>query len=113
MVLGGVKEAEGPCHLGYLRQYTQNLNYPLEKVSDMTEEMKAECREIVVNAVDKYGESYDQAAKNVKEQMDRKYGAAWHCVIGEGFGFDITYELKHLMYMFYRGCVAIVVFKGL
>jgi dynein light chain 4, axonemal len=108
-----VKEPEGPCNLEYIRRYTQALNYPLEKTSDMSEEMKVDCREIVVNAIEKHEDSYELAAKYVKEQMDKKFGPSWHCVIGEGFGFEITYELKHLMYMFHKGYIAIVVFKGL
>ena len=28
--------------------------------------------------------------------LDKKFGAPWHCVAGEGFGFTITYEAQHL-----------------
>jgi dynein light chain 4 len=42
--------------------------------------------------------------------MDKKFGATWHCVIGEGLGFDITYQAKHLMYLFY-GNIGVVLFK--
>lgn len=44
--------------------------------------------------------------------MDRKYGKSWHCIIGEGFGFNVTYEMKNVLYMFYNGTLAILVFKG-
>lgn len=107
------KEPEGPCNQEFIRRYANNLNYPLEKMSDMSEDMRTETKEIVVNALEKYEDNYEQAAKHAKEQMDKKYGPSWHCVIGEGFGFEITYELKHLMYMYHRGYLAIVVFKGL
>lgn len=107
------KESEGACSLEYARRYTNSLNYPLEKASDMSEEMRAETKEIVINALEKYEDNYDMASKHAKEQMDKKFGPSWHCVIGEGFGFEITYELKHLMYMFHKGYIAIVVFKGL
>ncbi|CCW71787.1 unnamed protein product [Phytomonas sp. Hart1] len=107
------KESVGPCNLEYIRRYTQAFNYPLEKMSDMSEEMRTECKEIVVNALEKYENNYEQAAKHIKELMDKKFGPSWHCVIGEGFGFEITYELKHLLYMFHKGYIAIVVFKGL
>lgn len=106
-------EPDGPCSLEYVRRYTQSLNYPLEKVSDMSEEMRVESKEIAVNALEKFEDNYEQAAKHTKEQMDKKYGPSWHCVIGEGFGFEITYEQKHLMYMFHKGHIAIVIFKGL
>ncbi|CAD2219491.1 dynein light chain 4, axonemal [Angomonas deanei] len=113
MMENKVKEPEGPCSLEYVRRYTASISHPLEKMSDMSEEMRVECREIVVNALEKHEDNYEQAAKYAKEQMDKKYGPCWHCVIGEGFGFEITYELKHLMYMFHKGYIAIVIFKGL
>lgn len=107
------KELEGPCNHEFIRRYTQSLNFPLEKTSDMSEEMRAESKEIIVNAIEKYEDNYEQAAKHAKEQMDKKFGPSWHCVIGEGFGFEINYELKHLMYMFHKGYIAILLFKGL
>ena len=30
------------------------------------------------------------ACKIVKEQMDRQYGHSFHCVMGEGFSFEVT-----------------------
>jgi dynein light chain 4 len=33
-------------------------------------------------------------------------------VIGEGFGYEITHELKRLLYMFFGGNVAILIFKA-
>ena len=86
---------------------------PLEKLSDMPEDIKSEVRDTVTNAIDKNADNYEAAAKFVKETMDKKYGPHWHCVLGEGFGFEITYELKHLMYMFHAGRIACVVFKAL
>lgn len=34
-----------------------------------------------------------------------------HVVVGEGFGFEMTHESKHLMYMFFGGNLAILVWK--
>jgi dynein light chain 4 len=42
--------------------------------------------------------------------MDKKFGAAWHCVIGEGFGFDITYQAKNMVYVYY-GQIGILAYK--
>jgi dynein light chain 4 len=47
----------------------------------------------------------------VKETMDKKFGQAWHVVIGEGFSFEITHEMKNLLYMFFGGSQAILVWK--
>jgi dynein light chain 4 len=51
------------------------------------------------------------AAKMIKETMDKKFGASWHAVVGEGFGFEITHEVKNLLYMFFGGTMAICLWK--
>ncbi|KAG9338863.1 hypothetical protein JZ751_025303 [Albula glossodonta] len=51
------------------------------------------------------------AAKMIKESMDKKFGSSWHVVIGEGFGFEITHEVKNLLYMFFGGSLAVCVWK--
>lgn len=43
--------------------------------------------------------------------MDKKFGPSWHAVVGEGYGFEISYEVKHLMYMYFGGNLAICVWK--
>ena len=35
-----------------------------------------------------------QCAQAIKELLDQRYGPSWHVVVGEGFGFDISYEVK-------------------
>ena len=52
-----------------------------------------------------------EAAKMIKETMDKKFGAPWHAVVGEGFGFELTHEVKNLLYMFFAGNMAICVWK--
>lgn len=51
------------------------------------------------------------AAKAIKETMDKKFGSYWHVVVGEGFGFEVSYETKHILYLFFGGNLAIVVWK--
>lgn len=51
------------------------------------------------------------AAKQVKETMDKKYAPNWCCVIGETFGSDVTCEKGTLLYMFYAGNLAVLLFK--
>ena len=41
------------------------------------------------------------AAKAIKEVMDKKCGTSWHVIIGEGFDFEVTYEVKSLLWMFF------------
>ena len=51
------------------------------------------------------------AARVIKENMDKKYGFHWHCIIGEGFGFEITFHTQNLLHVYYQGAVAILLFK--
>ena len=54
---------------------------------------------------------HQNAAKMIKDTMDKKFGPTWHAVVGEGFGFDITHDCRHLLYMFFGGSVAICLWK--
>jgi dynein light chain 4 len=51
------------------------------------------------------------AARMIKETMDKKFGPSWHTIVGEGFGFEISYECKNLLYMFFGGNLAICIWK--
>ena len=46
----------------------------------------------------------------LKITLDKKFGAAWHVCIGEGFGFDITYQAKNMVYVYY-GQIGVVAYK--
>ncbi|CAG5115264.1 unnamed protein product [Candidula unifasciata] len=85
--------------------------YPLIRHSDMTEEMKTEAMELCVTACEKFVSNNESAAKMIKDNMDKKFGASWHAVVGESYGFEVTHELKNLLYMFFGGNVAIILWK--
>lgn len=85
--------------------------YPLIRHSDMNDEMKTEAMELCVTACEKFAQNNENAARMIKETMDKKFGASWHAVVGEGFGFEITHEVKNLLYMFFGGNYAICVWK--
>ncbi|ELU16999.1 hypothetical protein CAPTEDRAFT_157041 [Capitella teleta] len=85
--------------------------YPLIRHSDMAEEMRVEAMELCVTACEKFSSNNEVAAKMIKETMDKKFGASWHVVVGEGFGFEITHEVKNLLYMFFAGTMAICLWK--
>jgi len=90
---------------------TKRHTYALVRQSDMPEEMRVETMELCVTACEKYASNNEMAAKMVKEAMDKKFGAAWHVVVGEGYGFEVTHETKNILYMFFGGNVAIIVWK--
>lgn len=85
--------------------------YPLVKHSDMIDEMRTEAVEISILACEKYVTDYEQAAKVIKEAFDKKFGTYWHVIVGEGFGFKVSYETTKLMYLFFAGNLAVVAWK--
>ncbi|XP_045211826.1 dynein axonemal light chain 4-like [Mercenaria mercenaria] len=85
--------------------------YPLIRHSDMNDEMRTEAMELCVTACEKFSSNNESAAKMIKDTMDKKFGASWHAVVGEGFGFEITHEVKNLLYMFFGGNLAICIWK--
>uniref|UniRef100_A0A2P2I349 Dynein light chain n=1 Tax=Hirondellea gigas TaxID=1518452 RepID=A0A2P2I349_9CRUS len=85
--------------------------YPLLRHSDMAEEMRVESIELIVAACEKHNSNNESAARVIKEGLDKKYGSTWHCVVGETFGLDVSYEMKHLLYMFLAGNLAVAVWK--
>jgi dynein light chain 4, axonemal len=84
----------------------------ITKMTDMNQDLRVETTEIVTMAVEKYCSvgQYETAARNIKESLDHKYGPSWHCVIGEGFGYEVTYEAKFMLYLVFN-TVGIVVYK--
>ncbi|CAF0773641.1 unnamed protein product [Didymodactylos carnosus] len=62
--------------------------YPLIRSSDMNDELKTECMELCVTACEKFSSNNENAARMIKETMDKKFGATWQVVVGEGMGYD-------------------------
>ena len=54
---------------------------------------------------------FQSAARLVKETMDKKYNESWVVVIGQGFAFEVTHEVKHVLWMYFWN-IAILVYKG-
>ena len=88
--------------------------YPMVKQTDMSDVMTTDVTDMCVMACEKHGENNEDAARTIKELLDKKYGggANWHVVVGQAFGFDISYEIKSLMYMFFAGNIAICAWKS-
>ncbi|XP_045446007.1 dynein axonemal light chain 4 [Melitaea cinxia] len=85
--------------------------YPLIRHSDMSEEMRTEAVELSVTACEKFSQNNELAARMVKESMDKKFGPAFHVVVGESYGFEITYECTTICYMYFGGNQAICIWK--
>ena len=78
----------------------------------MTDEIRTETVDTVVTAIEKHQGNYEAAAKNVKEAMDKKFGAPWHVTIGEGFAFEIVHEMRNLLFMYFGGSIGALVWKA-
>lgn len=85
--------------------------YPLVKYSDMNDDMKNEAVECSIIACEKYASDYEQAAKVIKENFEKRFGTYWHVIVGEGFGFQVSYETNNLLYLFFAGNLAVVAWK--
>ena len=44
--------------------------------------------------------------------MDKKFGAPWNVVVGQYYSSEITAEVKHLLYLFFGGQFAILLWKA-
>lgn len=42
--------------------------------------------------------------------FDKKFGNYWHVAIGEGFGFEVTHQQRHLMYVLF-GTLGVLCYK--
>jgi dynein light chain 4 len=112
-----VSAGSGGAHRGreltaeFLGELKKAFSKNIIKSADMNHELQSEAIDLIVSAIDKQRGNYEAAARSVKEQMDRKFGPSWHCIIGEGFGFQCTYQTKHMIFLYYQGNVAILLFK--
>lgn len=95
-----------------LADYKKLTQKAITKSVDMTVEMELEAMEIITMAADKHvpSKNYEACGQMIKTAMDKKFGAAWHCAIGEGFGFDVTFQAKNMIYLYY-GSIGVLVFK--
>lgn len=89
--------------------------YAIVKETDMEEFTLTESKEIISTGIEKMsgatGINYEAASKYIKEAMDKQFGPYWHCVMGEGFSFEITKQAKTILYMYYAGTIAVLLFK--
>ncbi|OXU22118.1 hypothetical protein TSAR_004542 [Trichomalopsis sarcophagae] len=85
--------------------------YPLCKHTDMQEDLKQEAMEVTVTAVEKYADNYEFAARMIKENLDKKFGAPFNVVIGESMSFEITYQKNSMLLMYTNGNVAALIWR--
>ena len=85
------------------------------KETDMDPVVEQEAKYFVSGGIEKatssLGVDIEAACKFVKENMDRQFGPTFHCVMGEGFSFEVTRQANTSLYMFYSGRIAVLLFK--
>ena len=84
---------------------------PSVQYTDMEESMRDQVMQICISACDTHAENNEMCAKMIKEILDKKFGPSWHVIVGEGFGFEISYEVKMMLYMFSAKFSAVAVWK--
>eukprot|EP00744_Colponema_vietnamica_P004786 GILI01007093.1.p1 GENE.GILI01007093.1~~GILI01007093.1.p1 ORF type:complete len:101 (-),score=22.14 GILI01007093.1:181-483(-) len=87
------------------------MQKPIIKYTDMNAEMTTEASEVIISALDKYMSNIETAARAVKDSMDKKFGQYWHCIIGEGYSFEVTAQQKSLLFLYYGGNIAVLLYK--
>jgi len=107
----GMAEEEAPDPAAEMEALKRLMAYPLIKNCDMNEEMRSDCVDIISTAVERYASNYEAAARMVKEQMDKKYNENWIVVVGQNFSFEVTHEVKHVLWM-YNCDIAILCYKA-
>ena len=102
----------GPSASLRLQTFLKMAKSPLIKHSDMVEEMRVEAVEISVSAIEKCNKDFEKCSGIIKDDMDKKFGAPWNCVVGEFFGFEITHEVKNLLCLYVGGTICVLLFKS-
>eukprot|EP00892_Ulva_mutabilis_P003812 jgi/Ulvmu1/1802/UM119_0020.1 len=92
-------------------EFFKVAKYPLVKHCDMTVEMKEEAVDVCITAVEKFPDEREKCTQMIKDTMDKKFGPAWHVVVGKGFSYDVQYEVKNLLYLFVGGVTGVLLWK--
>ena len=102
-----------PFDLEFFNKWKQSV--AIVKECDMDDTMKTEAKEHVMSGIEKFSgsEGLDlmAASKFIKDNMDRQYGPSWHCIIGEGYSFEVTRQQKSTILLYYAGSLAVLLFK--
>jgi len=82
---------------------------PTIKSADMIQEMQDEIIEITQQAMNTNTIERDIAQK-IKGDLDNKYGAYWHVIVGKSFGSYVSHETKCFLY-FSIDLLSILIFR--
>lgn len=94
-----------------MEAFLRVAKYTLVRYTDMNSEMKEEAMDLAITAVEKYPNDMEKCTQMIKDMMDKKFGAPWHVVVGKGFSYEITYEMRNLLYIYVGGRTAVLLWK--
>lgn len=94
-----------------MENFLRAAKHTLVKYTDMNAEMREEAMDICITAVEKYPNDMEKCTQMIKDQMDKKFGAPWHVVVGKGFAYEITYEVRSILYIYIGGRTAVLLWK--
>lgn len=81
----------------------------------MSAELQNEATEIITSAIEKSTKEdiidMEAAARLIKDQLDRSQGPYWHCIMGQGFSSDIMSQKNNLLFMYFSGTLAVLLWK--
>lgn len=84
-------------------------------IAEINPDMLSYCQDKISNIYDKYlnveGEpNYEEAAKILKNDMEKDNGPTWICMIGKNFSFNIKSQKEACLYC-YLGKFGILLYK--
>ena len=80
------------------------------KLSVMQRDVEQDCVDCAAEALSRYTEQR-AIAQWMKRQLDGKYGAVWHVIVGHHFGSYVSHDDKSFIY-FFVGDVAFLIWRS-
>ena len=65
---------------------------------------------MILSAAERHPWDNRAIASTVKSALDERLGASWHVAVGETLGFDVGFESRNLLYLYY-GSLAVLAWK--
>lgn len=103
--------AESQVSFEDMEAFYRIAKHPLVKYTDMTAEVKEEAMDVCITAVEKYPGDLEKCTQMIKDQMDKKFGSPWHVIVGKAFAYEITYEIRNILYLFVGGNTGVLIWK--
>ncbi|MEN2497905.1 MAG: Dynein light chain 4, axonemal [Marteilia pararefringens] len=87
------------------------FNYPLVVKSELGDDIQSDIMDMCVAICEKGTSNYESACRNIKENLDKKYGSSWLVVMGEGYGYEISYDDSAFFSFVIGGNLCLMIWK--